>query len=128
MGMNTFKSMNCKPLPGRTNIVICRTDEVCDQKEKNLIFMDMFSVKNLLIKNPHQNIFIIGGGATYQTLLQYCETVYVTKISRKFDADVYFPNLDADNKWERKSTSQLFITEEEDLAFTFNRYERKVYV
>ena len=27
MGMNTFKSMNYKPLPNRQNIVICRTDE-----------------------------------------------------------------------------------------------------
>lgn len=128
MGMNTFKSMNYKPLPGRTNIVICRNNEICNQKEKNLIFMDKASVKNFLIKNPNQNIFIIGGGHTYQTLIQYCETVYVTKIYRTFDADVFFPNLDADTRWEKKSTSQLFITEEEEYTFTFNRYERKVYI
>ena len=33
-------------------------------------------------------------------MLPYCDTVYVTKIDREFQADTYFPNLDQMEDWK----------------------------
>ena len=39
---------------------------------------------------------VMGGGLIYRQLLPYCDGCYVTKIDAAFEADTYFPNLDAD--------------------------------
>ena len=71
---------------------------------------------------PRENIYCIGGESVYRQMLPYCDTAHITKIDYAYEADAYFPNLDADPDWEitADSDEQTYF----DLAYTFVRYER----
>lgn len=122
MGMNTFKSMNYKPLPNRQNIVICRTDETNLYSYDNLTFMNITEVKFYLLKNSNKNIFIIGGGATYNCFFGFCDLIYVTKIFNDYDADTFFRNLDEEEGW-KESHSDPIVTKN-NIIIQFCKYER----
>lgn len=71
---------------------------------------------------PTDEVYVIGGGSIYRQLLPYCSTAYITKIAFAFQADVYLPNLDADDEWTLVSEG-----EEEtyhDLEYVFCQYRR----
>ena len=68
-------------------------------------------------------VFCIGGGSIYRQFLPHCDTAYVTKIDHVYEADSYFPDLDADEEWEITSQSeeQTYF----DLTFHFLTYTRR---
>ena len=65
---------------------------------------------------------VMGGGLIYRQLLPYCDGCYVTKIDAAFEADTYFPNLDADGDFRLIWESQPH--EENGVAYRFTEYER----
>ena len=109
------------PLQGRTNIIL--------SKDKNYKVKDaivVHSTEELLAQLQQYNeedVYIIGGESVYRELLPYCNVVHVTKIDHEYEADSYFPNLDADEDWEitADSDEQTYF----DIAYQFLRYERK---
>lgn len=108
------------PLKGRTNIVLTRNLEY---KIKDAIVVH--SVEELLeeLKNyDTEDIYIIGGDSVYKQMLPYCDTAHVTKIDRAYEADSYFPNLDASGEWEitADSDEQTYF----DTTYHFLKYER----
>ena len=108
------------PLKNRTNIIL--------SKDKNYKVKDaivVHSIKELLeeLKNyPDESIYIIGGDSVYRQMLPYCDVAHVTKIEHAYQADSYFPNLDADPEWEitAESDEQTYF----DIAYYFLKYER----
>ena len=100
MGRKTLESFpNGMPLKNRTNIVLT-------------------SNRNYQVK-----IYVIGGESIYRMLLPYCDTALVTKIDHAFQADAYFPDLDAMDDWEMTEESEEQTCF--DLEFCFTKYERK---
>ena len=84
------------------------------------------SVEELLaeLKNyDTKDVYVIGGDSVYSQLLPYCDTAHVTKIDRSYEADTYFPNLDASGEWEitAESDEQSYF----DTTYHFLKYERK---
>ena len=109
------------PLQGRTNIILSKDKHY---KVKDAIVVH--STEELLeeLKQyPEEDVYIIGGESVYRELLPYCNVVHVTKIDHEYEADSYFPNLDADENWEitADSDEQTYF----DIAYQFLRYERK---
>ena len=109
------------PLAGRTNIVLTRNPE--DQVKDAIV---VHSVEELLaeLKNyDTKDVYVIGGDSVYSQLLPYCDTAHVTKIDRSYEADTYFPNLDASGEWEitAESDEQSYF----DTTYHFLKYERK---
>ena len=109
------------PLAGRTNIVLTRNPEY---QVKDAIVVH--SVEELLaeLKNyDTRDVYVIGGDSVYSQLLPYCDTAHVTKIDRSYEADTYFPNLDASGEWEitAESDEQSYF----DTTYHFLKYERK---
>ena len=109
------------PLAGRTNIVLTRNPEY---QVKDAIVVH--SVEELLaeLKNyDTKDLYVIGGDSVYSQLLPYCDTAHVTKIDRSYEADTYFPNLDASGEWEitAESDEQSYF----DTTYHFLKYERK---
>ena len=109
------------PLAGRTNIVLTRNPEY---QVKDAIVVH--SVEELLaeLKNyDTKDVYVIGGDSVYSQLLSYCDTAHVTKIDRSYEADTYFPNLDASGEWEitAESDEQSYF----DTTYHFLKYERK---
>lgn len=122
MGRKTLESFpNGLPLKNRTNIVLTRSR---DYKVKDAVMVH--SVPELLAeleKYNSEDVYVIGGDSVYRELLPYCDTAHVTKISHAYEADAYFPNLDAMEEWKvtGESEEQTYF----DLEYLFVRYERK---
>ena len=96
MGGKTLRSFpNQKPLKNRVNIVLTR-GQVCDEC---ICVHSYEELKNELKNRQNEEIFIIGGGEVYKTLLPYCHFALVTKVDADGGAEVFFPNLDEDENF-----------------------------
>lgn len=116
MGYNTLLSFpGGKPLKNRTNVVLCEegvSPEGC---------IAVHSVKELLEtveKYPPDDVFVIGGGSVYRTMLPYCDKVYLTKVDADGGAEVFFPNLDEDENFVLKSESEPVVDNGYTIRFT----------
>lgn len=122
MGRKTLENFPQKrPLPNRTNIILSSTP---GYRVKDAIVADSLeALKEELKKYPSEEVFCIGGGSVFRQLLPWCDLVHVTKIHHAYQADTWFPDLDASDEWEitADSDEQTYF----DLEFHFLRYERK---
>lgn len=87
MGRKVFEEIGCKPLPGRTNVVLSRT-----QQYSNVLSCS--SAEEALEKLQSANetsVFIIGGAALYASFLEKVDKLYVTKVLKNYSGDTYFP-------------------------------------
>ena len=122
LGRKTLETFpNAQPLKNRTNIILSTNK---DYKVKDATVVH--SIEELLeeLKNyADEDIYIIGGETIYRQLLPYCNVAHITKIDRSYEADAFFPNLDADPDWEvtAESDEQSYF----DTTYSFVKYERK---
>lgn len=123
MGRKTLESFpNGLPLKNRVNIVLTANREY--QAKGAVIVHSKEELLGELAKYDSDRIYIIGGESIYRMMLPYCDTVYVTRLNRAFQADTYFPNLDQMEDWvlaEEGEEQTCF-----DLEFWFTRYERRL--
>ena len=103
MGRKTYESIG-RPLPGRRNIVLSRTQSLIPGVE---LFS---SVKEVIEAFSEEEIFIIGGGQIYETFLSCVETIYLTEVAGDFQGDAFFPELDL-KEWEEISRRDRFADE-----------------
>ena len=122
MGKNTFLSFpNQKPLPKRLNIVLTHDKTfapegvtVCDDIEKAIeIAKESYS---------DEDIFFIGGESVYNVAEKYCDTAYITKIDKEYEADRYLLNFDEKTDWYVKEESMLKT--EKGIYITFVTYKK----
>ena len=122
MGRKTLESFpNGMPLKNRTNIVL--TGHKDYHVKDAVIVHSKEELLEELKKYDTDTVYVIGGESIYRMLLPYCDTAYVTKIDRAFQADTFFPNLDEMDEWvmTEESEEQTCF----DLEFTFTKYERR---
>lgn len=103
MGKNTYLSLPHRPLPNRTNIVISRS--IKGKLEGCILVPSIDSALNLI--NPEQEAFIIGGEAIYQQFYPLVGRLYLTVVSKHFEADTFFPEIDF-NEWIEESKEDFF--------------------
>lgn len=106
-----------RPLPGRRNLILSRDPAFSPAGAE--VFRD---VERLLAAAPPDS-FVIGGGSVYAALLPRCHTVYITKLGRAWPADVFFPDLDADEAWTVAEAGP--VQTHEGLEFQYVTYQRK---
>lgn len=93
MGRKTWESLPKKPLPLRTNIVCSRYAEFLQLPKGVLKFEDAEEAILSLKKKSDENIlWVIGGAEIYKTTIDLWDKLYVTKIPRTHDCDVFFPD------------------------------------
>lgn len=118
MGRKTFESLP-GALPGRRNIVLSRGGFCAPRAETAADVAALFA----LLGGQKEDAFVIGGGEIYRLLLPYTDRILVTRWDAVFDADTFFPNLDA--------SEEFFLAEQSprqqsgELGFTFCEYRRK---
>ena len=102
--------------------VVVTTDKNYNVKY-TVILHSLEEIVEELKKYDSEDIYVIGGESIYRQLLPYCTKAYVTKIDHAYDADTYFPDLDADPEWEmtKISDEQTYF----DLEYVFAIYERR---
>ena len=122
MGRKTLESFpNGMPLKNRTNIVLTGNQNY--QVKDAVIVHSEDELMEELKKYNTNDIYVIGGESVYRMMLPYCDTAYVTKIDRAFQADTFFPNLDEVDEWEMTEESEEQTCF--DLEFCFTKYERR---
>lgn len=122
MGRKTLESFpGSKPLKNRVNIVLSR--------DKNLKIEGATCVASLdelfdeLKKYNTDDVFVIGGEAIYNMLIEYCDTAYITEIDSERDADKFITNISNLDDWYLKESSD--IKEDNGIKFVFNTYAKK---
>ena len=100
MGRKTLESFpNGMPLKNRTNIVLT-SNRNYQVKDAILVHSEEELLEELKKYNS-EDIYVIGGESIYRMFLPYCDTALVTKIDHAFQADAYFPDLDAMDDWKK---------------------------
>lgn len=118
MGRKTYQSIG-KPLPGRQNIVISK-----DQT---------FAANGVAVVNSIEaaldevetdgEVMVIGGASFYQQMLPLAEKLYVTHVHQSFDADTFFPEIDAE-QWRVVDRVEHAADEKHAYRFTFITYQK----
>ena len=116
MGRKTYESIG-RPLPGRHNIVITRSQDFAADGLTIVHSLD----DALLAAGDAPEIMIIGGAQLYETALPMSDRLYLTQISTKIAGDTFFPEMDW-TQWrliERSATQSS-----EGVSFFFAVYDR----
>ena len=120
MGRRTYESLPIKPLPNRKNIVISQSftatlpgcilvrsiTEACEQCEGT------------------EECFVIGGQQVYRQMMPLAKKMYITRIHHSFEADAWFPEINAD-EWLLQSSELHSSDEKHQYAYSFEVYIRK---
>ena len=125
MGYNTLLSLpRGEPLKGRMNLILssrCSADAVSGFENAKL-FRSAKSLFDALGEEEKNEAFVIGGASVYRQFIKYCDTLYVTRILKSFDADVFFPDVD-EKVWYEAEKSGVFT--ENGIPFCFIVYKRR---
>ena len=122
MGRATLESLpGKKGLPKRINIVLTRKENY--KAENALVLHSKEELFEEIKKYNTDDVFVMGGADLYKQLLPYCDTCYITKIYKSFEADRFFVNMDEEDDFEIIYKSD--IKEENDTKYQFVTYERK---
>lgn len=121
MGRKTLESFpNARPLPNRKNIVLTR-DKSYTVKDATVVH-SIEEALEAVKEYPSDMVYCIGGDSIYNQFLEYCDTVFVTRIDFTYEADAFFPDLDSHPDWKKAGSSeeQTYF----DLEYQFDRYEK----
>ena len=122
MGRRTWESLPKRPLPGRRNMVFTQNPDFKAEGAEVV-----HSVNGLFaeLKDCDDEVFIMGGAAIYKLLLPFTNRLYVTRIYREFDGDVFFPIIDMSEFTLVKLSDPMF-DEESGLDYAYEEYDRKI--
>lgn len=108
MGLNTFKSIGEKPLPGRKHVILCdKPDYKVPEDNKDCFLVSSIDqalkvAKELAENDPSTRfarsgqkleIFVCGGAFVYKQFLPIADRLYLTYIHQDFEGDTYFPEF-----------------------------------
>jgi dihydrofolate reductase len=119
MGKRTYESLPYRPLKNRTNIVI--SDIPGDHYEGCVMAYSIQEATDHC--SPDEECFIIGGGMVYRQFLPLADKLYITRVDKSFDADIFFPDIDPAT-WEETGREEG-AGEGLDFKYSFITYLRK---
>ena len=121
LGRKTLMTFpNGKPLKDRKNIIIT-TDESFKVEGAEIVH-STDELLETVEKYDDDSLYVIGGGSIYDQLLPYCDTAYITKFDKTFEADTYIKNLEDDENWKLVEDDGPF--QEKGIIFRFCTYKR----
>ena len=122
-GRKTMEGLpGARALPDRTNIVLSTDETYCFEGAQ--VLHSLQELKQYVKQYPGQEVYVIGGEEVYRLLLPYCDTAYITKVHRQYEADAYFPNLDESQDWEICEQSFLQKDPQQNVIYEFITYQR----
>ena len=119
MGKRTWESLPNRPLPNRRSIVIT---DVPGEKIEGCEMA--YSIEQaMMLCDPGEASFIIGGASVYRQFLPLAERLYLTRVHRSFEGDVFFPEIRYD-QWKEISREDFPPDEKNDFSYTNFIYDR----
>lgn len=123
MGRGTWRSLNCRQLPGRRNLVVTTSPLTEADMASGAEFFPSIDAA-IAATSPEESVFSIGGGSVYRQTIELATKIYLTKVYVRIDdADTFFPEIDA-SKWKETSRSPMGHDEASGLDYEFIVYER----
>ena len=121
MGRKTFESLG-QALPNRLNLVLTR--DRAFEKEGAVVFPSLEKALEYAgwmenLKKYGKEIFITGGGEIYKQTLPLMDRLYITRIHKEYEGDVFYPEIPMD---QFKEISRIDRTE--PVPFSFLIYEK----
>ena len=119
MGRKTLESFpGAKPLTDRRNIVVSRDKSYAPEGVEMARSID----EGIELAGKDE-VWVIGGGQVYESLLPRCSEAIVTKNHCLREADTFFPNLDEDPSWNVENIEDGGVTAS-GVPFEFVTYRR----
>ncbi len=106
-----------RPLKNRRNLILSADPAFSPEGA------EVFRTWESALAAAPADTFVIGGEQIYRQALPFCDTAYVTRLHRVFEADRWFPNLDADPEWEITEAEGPY--NHDGLEFSYVTYRRK---
>jgi len=113
MGKRTFESLPVRPLPNRRSIVI--TDVMGEQIQGCVMAYSLDEA--ILLMDPNEENFIIGGGMVYRQFMPIADNLYLTLVHKFFEADTFYPEIDYSD-WEELERTD--VESAEILGFNYS--------
>lgn len=120
MGRKTFDSLPKGALPNRRNIVVSRQEGL--KLENCEVFASLD--KAFAACSKDEKVFIIGGASIYSQAIANATCLEITVIDSRFDADVFFPEIDS-NIWEVVKSQKFAPDDRNAYAYTFITYKKR---
>jgi dihydrofolate reductase len=118
MGRKTFESIG-RALPGRRNIVVTRQEyfnaEGCTVVKSLQAAVDLCQ--------DEKEVFIIGGAEVYRQAIHAADKIYLTRIYKAFEGDVFFPELSFSD-WKLTKYQRFHADDSNHYEYSFAEYER----
>ena len=122
MGVRTWASLPIKPLPGRTNIVLCRDGEV-NPDAGAIVVPALAEALAVAEAAPGGELtWIIGGGQVYQQTIEIADRLVITEVDLIVEGDAYAPQLDP-NRWQLTEQSS-WQRSKTGLRYRFSSFQR----
>lgn len=110
-----------KPLKDRENIILT-TDKAFDGQGAAVVH-SVEELKDYIKDRNSESLYVIGGGTVYSQLMELCDTAYITKFDKEYEADTFIENLDRAEDWYLAEESEPM--EEKGTVYCFCTYKRK---
>ena len=120
MGRRTYDSIASQiggPLPGRTNIVLSRSDP---EVAENVVVTDSIdaAIDAASAVDTHTDtVYVIGGATVYEQFLPQADRLVLTELEAIYEGDTAFPEFDR-TAWDE-------VDREKRDGFAFVTYERQ---
>ena len=125
MGRKTFESIG-KPLPGRISVVVTRDRDW--QADGAVAVNDtdraVDVARELAAGQNADEVAVVGGGEIYRQLIDYCDTLHVTRVHANPEGDTRFPAIDS-ALWSLEQEEDLPMSDVDSAATTYRIYRRK---
>jgi len=119
MGRKTYDSIG-RPLPGRTNIVLTRSD---DFHAEGVLKANSLEQAQEYVAGAGE-VMVIGGSTVYQLALPGADRLYMTYVENNYQGDAWFPEFDLE-QWRIIASEQHGADKKNSCAYRFVTYERK---
>lgn len=119
MGRKTFESVG-RPLSGRTNIIISRNPQFTAEGCTVVTSLD----EAIAVAGQIDDIqFVIGGASVYREAIRIADTIYLTVVHSKYEADTFFPKI-PENEWEEIERTDFEKGKDFNHPFSFLKLKR----
>lgn len=125
MGRKTWDSLQKRPLPGRTNIVLSRDASfepdgavVCAEWSEAVSI-----AREQAADDVAEEVCVIGGEAVFALALPRARRLYLTEVDAEVDGDARFPDFD-EGAWREVRREERPAGDGDDFPFVFRVLEQ----
>jgi dihydrofolate reductase len=123
MGRKTFDSMDRKPLPRRTNIVLSRAGGLDSDASDLHVVSNLEAAFSIATAQQEEETFVIGGEAIYALALARADCLYLTRVHARVEGQVLFPAFD-ESEWTLAKSEEHDADARHEHAFTYEDWVR----